>query len=192
MTTHERSYMIHVTNLPLRVNSAEVSSIFQIPIARILLYPCYRLEQSRINGGRSSSEAWIKMFPDEKAARTLAQAKNGVFVRQNRIECEAMLETINEEELCENFQTGLCPYTTDTCHYKHFSCSLPDTCGDEHCRLGHSNKRKTVSIQRPHFRFFLPLLIGVSLLSYSKTVLFFYIQTVGKKFFFLSCSFLFN
>jgi len=152
MTTHERSYMIHVTNLPLRITSKEVSSIFQVPIARILLYPCYRLEQSRIIGGRSSSEAWIKMFPDEKTARILAEKKNRTLVRKNRIQCEAMLETIHEEELCGQFQTGQCSYTVDTCYYKHFSCSLPDTCDDEYCWLGHSNKRKTISIKRPQFR----------------------------------------
>ncbi len=152
MTTHERSYMIHVTNLPLRITSEEVSSVFQVPIARILLYPCYRLEQSRVIGGRSSSEAWVKMFSDEKSARMLAEKKNGIIVRKNRIQCEAMLETINEEELCEKFQTGQCSYAADTCYYKHFSCSLPDTCDDEYCWLGHSNKRKTESIKRPQFR----------------------------------------
>jgi hypothetical protein len=49
--------MIHVTNLPLRVTSEEVSSIFQVPIAVILLYPCFQLEQTRVIGGRSSGEA---------------------------------------------------------------------------------------------------------------------------------------
>jgi hypothetical protein len=152
MTMNEHPYMIHVRNLPLRVTSEEISSVFKVPIARILLYPCYRLEQSRVIGGRSSSEAWIKMFPDEETAHILAENKNGTLVSKNRIQCEAMLETINEEELCEKFQTGQCSYTVDTCHYKHFSCSLPDTCEDEYCWLGHSNKRKTESIKRPQFR----------------------------------------
>lgn len=152
MTIHERRYMIHVTNLPLRITSEEVSSAFQIPVARILLYPCYRLEQSRVVGGRSASEAWIKMFADEKSAQTLAAKKNGALIRRNRIQCQAMLESINDEELCEKFQIGQCPYTVQTCHYKHFSCSLPDTCEDKYCWLGHSDQRKTVSTQRPQFR----------------------------------------
>ena len=152
MITYERLYMIHVTNLPMRITSEEVSLIFRVPIARILLYPCYRLEQSRVVGGRSSSEAWIKMFSDEKTARMLAADKNGTLVRKNRIQCEAMLETINDEELCEPFQSGRCTYTANTCHYKHFSCSLPDTCDDQYCWLGHSDKRETISIRRPQFR----------------------------------------
>lgn len=152
MTESEHSYMIHVTNLPLRITSEEVASTFHIPIARILLYPCYQLEQSSMVGGRSSSEAWIKMFTDEKTAHTLAESKKGVFVHKNRIQCEVIPETINEEELCEHFQIGQCPYTTDSCHYKHISCSLLDTCDDKYCWLGHSMKRTIVSIQRPQFR----------------------------------------
>lgn len=152
MTMNECPYMIHVTNLPLCITSEEVSSVFRVPIVRILLYPCYRLEQSRVIGGRSASEAWIKMFPDEKTARILAENKNGLLVRKNRIQCEAMPETIHDEELCEKFQIGQCSYTVDTCHYKHFSCSLPDTCDDVYCWLGHSNKRQTVSMKRPQFR----------------------------------------
>ncbi len=152
MTTYERSYMIHVTNLPLCITSEEVSLVFEVPIVRILLYPCFRLEQSRVLGGRSSSEAWIKKFPDEKTAQILAKKKNGVIVGKNRIECEAISETIYEEELCEQFQIGQCSYTNDTCFYKHFSCSLPDSCDDEYCWLGHDDKRQTVSVKRPEFR----------------------------------------
>jgi hypothetical protein len=144
--------MIHVTNLPFRITSEEVSSIFQVPIAVILLYPCFLLEKSRIVGGRSSSEAWIKKIPDEKTARTLAEKKSGTLVRTNKIQCQAMLESINDEELCERFQIGQCPYTVDTCHYKHFSCSLQDTCDDEYCWLGHNDKRTTISVNRPEFR----------------------------------------
>ncbi len=145
--------MIHVTNLPLRVTSEEISTHFKVPIAVILLYPCFRLEQERIVDGRSSSEAWIKNFTDEKTAKALAEEKTGTFVRANKIQCEAMLETIdNEQELCERFQRGQCPYTMNTCHYKHFSCSEPDTCDDINCWFGHTNQRTTISINRPIYR----------------------------------------
>jgi hypothetical protein len=45
--SYERPYVVHVTNLPLRVTSEEVAEVFQVPIAVILVHPCFRLEQSR-------------------------------------------------------------------------------------------------------------------------------------------------
>jgi hypothetical protein len=136
------------------VTSEEISTHFEVPIAVILLYPCFRLEKSHLDRGRSSSEAWIKNFSDEKAAQALAEKKRGTFIRTNKIRCEAMLEPIDkkEQELCERFQIGQCPFPMDTCHFKHLSCSKPDTCDDEYCWFGHTNKRTTVSIDRPEYR----------------------------------------
>ncbi len=136
------------------MTSEEISTHFKVPISVILLHPCFRSEQSYIADGRSSSEAWIKSLPDEKTAQALAEEKNGTFVRTNKIECKAMLEQIDEEdpELCKHFQNGECPYTMDTCHFKHFSCSKPDTCDNEFCWFGHTQKRTKVSIDRPEYR----------------------------------------
>ena len=136
------------------MTSEEISMHFKVPISVILLHPCFRIEQSNIVNGRSSSEAWITNFSDRKSAQTLAEKKTGTFIRTNRIECKAMLEPINkqEQELCQNFQKGQCHYTMDTCHFKHYSCSEPDTCNDEYCWFGHTYKRTTVSIDRPEYR----------------------------------------
>lgn len=150
---YECPYVIHVTDLPLRVTSEEVSKHFGVPSAVILLYPCFRAEQAYITHGRSSSEGWIKYFSDEKSAQRLAEEKTGTLLGPNRIHCEAMLEPIDDpHELCERFQEGQCPYTMDTCYYKHFSCSQRDTCEDTACWYGHSMKRKTKSISRTHSR----------------------------------------
>ena len=152
-TTNECPYVVHVTNLPVGVTSKEVSKHFNVPVGVILLYPCYQQEKTYVKDGRSSSEAWIKNFSDLKSAQTLAKAKTETFVRTNRIQCEAMLETINdEEELCKRFQQGQCPYTNDSCYFKHYSCSERDTCEDIQCWYGHSMKRKTKSIERPFRR----------------------------------------
>ncbi|CAF4976038.1 unnamed protein product [Rotaria sp. Silwood1] len=150
---HELSYVIHVTNLPFRVTSEEISKVFKVPIGVILLYPCFRLEQSRIVDGRSSSEARITNFTNEKLAQSLAQEKTGMLIGTNKIQCEVMLESINDEELCERFQKCQCPYSTDTCYYKHITCYEPDTCDDKSCWLGHSDKRTTISNNnRPQYR----------------------------------------
>ncbi len=117
------------------------------------MYPCFRIEQSYVADGRSSSEAWIKNFSDEKSAQALAEKKTGTFVRTNKIQCEAMLDTIHDEqELCELFQKGQCPYNMETCYYKHFTCSDPDTCDDINCWFGHSIHRTTKSVNRPQHR----------------------------------------
>jgi hypothetical protein len=135
------------------VTSEEIATHFKVPIAVVLLNSCFRLEQY-LRNGRTSSEAWIKNFSDEKAAHALAKSKTGTFLHTNTIECRAMLEPIDkqEPELCENFQKGQCPYTMDTCHFKHYSCSETDTCDDKNCWLGHTNKRTTVSIDRVEYR----------------------------------------
>lgn len=148
-TTYERPYVIHVTNLPICVTSEEVSKHFNVPSGLILLDPCFRVEQAHVVGGRSSSEAWIKNFSDEESAVALARVKTETFIRTNRIQCEAMLEPIDDDELCERFQEGRCPYLKNTCNYKHFSCSQSDTCEDSNCLYGHTMKRKTKSIKRP-------------------------------------------
>ncbi len=136
------------------MTSEEISTLFQVPIAVILLYPCFGREQSRLDDGRSSSEAWIKNFSEEKTAQMLAKKKTGAFMRTNKIECKAMLEPIDgqERELCERFEKGQCPFTMDTCHFKHYSCSHPDTCDDINCWFGHTDKRTTVSSSRIEYR----------------------------------------
>lgn len=150
---YERPYIIHITNLPLRVTSEEISMHFKVPVSVILLYPCFRIEHSCVVNGRSSSEAWIKDFSDEETARDLAEEKNGTFIRTNKIQCKAMLEKIDRQdpELCKNFQEGQCPYTMSTCHFKHFSCSEPDTCNNQQCWYGHTQQRTTFSVDRSEY-----------------------------------------
>lgn len=130
------------------MTSEEVSQIFQVPTVAILLYPCFRIEQVHVSGGRSSSEAWITNLSDERTARVLAEKATGTLVRKNRIQCEAMLKPVYDEELCERFEKDQYPFTMDTCRYKHFSCFEPDTCENEECWFGHTIKRTTVSVNR--------------------------------------------
>jgi hypothetical protein len=133
------------------VTTKELSTIFQVPIPAILLNPCFRLEQSHVANGRSSSEAWIKDFDNEKIARALAEKKTGIFVGKNKIQCEAILEPINEDELCKRLENGQC-WFMDKCYFKHVICPEIDTCTNQYCWFGHSNKRTTVSHSRPEYR----------------------------------------
>ncbi|UJR16586.1 hypothetical protein I4U23_003486 [Adineta vaga] len=145
-------YCIHVTNLPVRVTSAELSDIFKVSVPSILVYPCFQIEQSHLTAGRTSSEAWIKGFDDESTAHISAKRNSGRIVRTNTIQCEVMPEQIEEQELCTNFQKGQCSHTSTTCHFKHISCDELDTCEDQNCWYGHTNKRTTISFPRTQQR----------------------------------------
>lgn len=150
--TNTEFYVIHVTNLPVCVTSEEVSRAFQVPITVILLHSCFRLEQSHISGGRTSSEAWITNFNDEISAKLLAEQKTGTSIRNNRIQCEAMSEEVYGNELCEGFQNGTCQYSAESCYYKHISCDKSDSCDDQNCWRGHTDRRTTKSVARSQRR----------------------------------------
>ncbi|CAF3606062.1 unnamed protein product [Adineta steineri] len=126
--------------------------MFKVSITFILIHPCFQIEHSHSTSGRTSSEAWIKGIADEQTAHFLARSNSGKIIRRSIVQCKAMLEPIDEEELCINFQRGQCTYTVCTCRYKHYSCYEPDTCDDRYCWYGHSEKRTTVSYNRPIYR----------------------------------------
>ncbi|CAF1131778.1 unnamed protein product [Adineta ricciae] len=141
-------YCIHVTNLPVRVTSEELANIFKVRIPFILVHPCFLIEQAHSTDARTTSEAWIKGVKDKADAQHIAEENNGKILRRNRIVCQVMQEEIDEDELCTNFLKGQCPYTNDTCHFRHISCDEPDTCENPDCWYGHTDVRPT----RPHFR----------------------------------------
>lgn len=148
---YQRPYVVHITKLPVCITSEKLSAVLQVPIANILLYPCFRCERENDREGRTSSEAWIYDFDQIETARKFAENANGKSVGSCRIECQAELEAVDVKELCEQFQVGRCPYIND-CRYKHYTCNEPDTCDDKDCWLGHSIKRATQSRQRPQYR----------------------------------------
>ena len=141
-------YCIHVTNLPVRVTSKELSDMFKVSIPFILVHPCFVIEQAHSTDARTTSEAWIKGFQDKVTAQQVADENNGKILRKNRIVCQVMQEDINEDELCTKFLKGQCPHTNDTCHFKHISCDNPHTCENPDCWYGHTKTRVT----KPNFR----------------------------------------
>ena len=140
---HLRPYVIYVPDLPIGVTSKELSRIFEVHVAQILVRPGFNLEKYHMVHGHSSSEAWIKEVGQEVDVRKLASRKSGEWLHGCQIRCEVILEPIEEQELCKHFEKGLCRY--NPCHYKHYQCSEQDTCENVECRLGHSKRRKTVS-----------------------------------------------
>ncbi|CAF1078081.1 unnamed protein product [Adineta ricciae] len=141
-------YCIHVRNLPVRVTSEELADMFEVRIPFILVHPCFLIEQAHSTDARTTSEAWIKGFRDKADAQHIAEKNSGKTLRRNRIVCQVMQEEIDEDELCTKFLKGQCPYTNDTCHFKHISCDEPDTCENPDCWYGHTDVRST----KPHFR----------------------------------------
>ena len=148
---HVRPYVVHMTNLPVNITSERLSNVFGIPIADILLYPCFDFEQTNVVDGRESSEAWIYGFEGYQHASMFAKNHDRQQIDSSRIEYEATLEPIEEMELCKKFQIGQCAFMND-CIYKHFTCDEPENCEDEACLYGHSIQRKTQSKERTKFR----------------------------------------
>ncbi len=97
--------------------------------------------------------------------------KSETFVRTKRVQCEAILEPMNEQELCENYQKGICKYSEKECYYKHYSCAEPHTCENDNCWFGHNEKRTKKSQNRPEYRMFSTLII-IHFISHSSNAIY--------------------
>jgi hypothetical protein len=144
-----RPYCIHVTNMPIDVTSEELSFIFQVHVADILLRPGYQLSPYLASDDRLESEAWIKHMSDQQTARDLAKKHSNVEIRGFKIYCDVIQEPLNKSELCRDFERGDCQYSTEECYYKHIMCDEPDECENKECWYGHNKKRQITSDRRP-------------------------------------------
>jgi len=148
-TPGERPYCIHVTNMPLDVTSDELSEIFSVHVADILLQPGNQSSSHLASRDESTSEAWIKNLPDQQSARDFAKKYSRLIIRGSKVYCDVVQEPFNITELCTDFERGDCKYPADRCHYKHIMCSEPDECDNSKCWFGHHRRRLITSIRRP-------------------------------------------
>ncbi|CAF2918022.1 unnamed protein product [Rotaria sp. Silwood2] len=138
--TVKTQFCIHVTNIPLDVTSEELSQIFNIHIADIVIKPGYLPNEHLTSNDQIDSEAWIKNIGSEKLTRDLAIKNSKIKLRGLPIKCDVIHEPIHTFELCRNFKNGLCKYY-HKCQFKHIMCNQPENCLDEQCHYGHSKKR---------------------------------------------------
>ncbi len=148
-TPGERAYCIHVTNMPLDVTSDELSEIFSVHVADILLQPGDPSSSHLPYNDRSTSQAWIKYLSDRRAIQDLAKKYSRKTIRGFEIYCDVVPEPWNTTELCLNFEKGDCTFPADRCHYKHILCNEPDSCDNRKCWFGHHRRRLITSIRRP-------------------------------------------
>ncbi|CAF4936692.1 unnamed protein product [Rotaria sp. Silwood1] len=141
-------YCIHVTNMPTDVTSEDLSSIFKVNIANILVRPHNELDDHLVESDRRQVEAWIKEIPTEQLAIRLAKEKTGFDLRGFQIQCQATRAPVNPFDLCGRFQTGKCPFSIG-CDQKHIRCVEPITCKNTHCWYGHDKARRTRPARRP-------------------------------------------
>ncbi|CAF3972183.1 unnamed protein product, partial [Rotaria magnacalcarata] len=81
----QHPYCIHVTNISNDVTSEELSSIFNVSVAHIVLQPGYQLNQHLVSNDQLNSEAWIKLIGDEKQTRDLAIKVSNKYLRLNGV-----------------------------------------------------------------------------------------------------------
>jgi hypothetical protein len=123
-----------------------LSKAFNAHVAQILFRPAFQIVMNHLKNGYASTEVWIKYDGQKKDVLKLAKTKSGIQIRGISIQCEAVLEPLENRTLCKNFNRGTCKY--NPCYYKHYQCTEPDTCNNAHCLLGHSTRRIAVSNRR--------------------------------------------
>jgi hypothetical protein len=146
---NSRPSCIHVINIPVDITSEELSVIFSVHVADILLRPGYQLSSHLATKDLSMSEAWIKHLSNQQAVQDLAKKHSNIEIRGFKIQCHVVQEPLNILELCRHFEKGQCEFAGNSCNYKHIMCSEPDICDDKKCWYGHSKKREITSDRRP-------------------------------------------
>lgn len=138
-----------MTNIPVDATSEELSVIFSVHVADILLRPGHQVGSHLATKDLSMSEAWIKHMSNQQTAQDLAEKHSNVEIRGFKIHCHVVQEPLSVSELCRNFETGECEYPPNLCNYKHIMCNEPDICDNKKCWYGHSKKRQIVSNRQP-------------------------------------------
>jgi hypothetical protein len=135
--------------MPLDVTSDELSAIFSVHVADILLQPGDQLSSHLASNDFSMSEAWIKHLSDQRSAQAFSKKHDKMNIRGFEIRCDVVQEPVNVSELCREMETGVCKYSSDQCDYKHIMCREPNECENRECWYGHSKKRSVTSNKRP-------------------------------------------
>ena len=144
-------YCIHATNLSPNTTSEDLSRIFSVPVADILLRPAHPSSEYLASNDQSTSEAWIKHLSDRRAMEDFVGKNSRRTIGQWEISLAVVEEPLSISELCKDFERGNCRHIqpSDTCHYKHILCDEPDECENRKCWLGHSQERLITSDERP-------------------------------------------
>lgn len=127
--------------MPIDVTSEELSNIFQVDVADILIKPGYQLNEYLSSDDQRNSEAWIKPIDNQKSLIDLVNNKSKTNLRGFEIYCDIINEPYKISELCREFEKDACQYLQNQCYYKHILCDQPDSCKDEECHYGYSKNR---------------------------------------------------
>ncbi|CAF1157811.1 unnamed protein product [Rotaria sp. Silwood1] len=144
---HPRPYCVHITNLPPSITSEQLSLIFEVHVADILIRPQAIPEENEISE-MLPWEASIKHSGNHQIVEKLVKKLGRRQLDSYTIQCECIQEEVHPSQLCEQFEIGQCKYQND-CNFKHWMCNEPDTCEDENCWFGHNERRTLKSNSRP-------------------------------------------
>ncbi|CAF1348718.1 unnamed protein product [Adineta steineri] len=151
VTSDVIEYCIHVTNLPNDVNGNELSDIFRIDVANILIRPYNELQHHLVENNRTSRpvEVWIKDIGSNEVLQKLVNEKNGYCLRGCQIQCQVIRAPVNYFDFCKSYQEGKCSFSIG-CRKKHIQCVEPIECRNTRCWYGH-DQRRVIRSDRPNF-----------------------------------------
>jgi len=121
-----KKYRIHVTNLPANTDAETLSEEFDWDIYDIVMDP------STANRALPT-QCWLKNANNEREVDDFVRRWNRKTVGVSIIQCE---KEEDEFELCNKFQFGRCPKSSDVCHWEHVPCTARGTCSST-CPYGH-------------------------------------------------------
>lgn len=134
--------------MPTDIHSQELSNIFRVDIANILVRPHKKLYDHIAGNNRTQVEAWIYDVGDEQSAQQLANRKRGLILRGLKIQCQVIKVPLKVFQLCKQFEKGSCSFSIG-CIYEHIRCREPVTCQNTRCWYGHDRERVVKSENRP-------------------------------------------
>jgi hypothetical protein len=135
-------------NLPNDVTGEELSNIFRVDVANILIRPYNELQNHLAEDNRKPVEVWIKDIGSNEFLQRLVKEKNESFLRDFRMQCQVIPAPVNHFELCELYQRGRCPFSIG-CRNKHIRCVKPVECANTQCWYGHDEQRSIHSKRPP-------------------------------------------
>ncbi len=122
----EKKYRIHITNLPSNIDVEFLSTEFEWDIYDIVMDPS-------ASGQALPTQCWLKNAINEREVDDSVKRWNKKAIKGSIIQCD---KEEDELELCNKFQYGRCPKSSDDCHWEHVPCTAQDTCSST-CPYGH-------------------------------------------------------
>ena len=131
------------------MTSEDLSRIFSVHVADILLRPAHPSSEHLASNDLSTSEAWIKHLSDRQSMENFVKEYSRRTIGEWGITLTVVEEPINLIDLCFAFERDDCDFSTERCDFRHVMCDEPNQCDNRECWFGHHTRRPIRSNRRP-------------------------------------------